>query len=439
MVCHVFRTILKICSLCFYLAKGAMGCACNELVPRKRSTSWTACLHVGFDDSALLQHKQIGNWRERAQNISFWMSQFDDFFSFTATWWTWNVDSICCARLRPEWARCFGMQVWITHSLGTKEVKFLTGRHGFKTWSALLTMFLTCQRSDRLCVQWIGSQKTLDELDGLLTRGIRWFSTSAAQANWKLARTCPEHFFLDEPIRWLFFVHWHLMKVKCKFNLLCLPAPWKVCLLWHAGLTHSLCTMVSRQVKLLYRPKQLCLHDTKFLQTTFCQWQGGRSEEHSRRHPCVNNFSRKTKKTCLFNKICLYLRRLFQATCKRCSTKNVDLIIPPVWFRSHRSVSFFCPCSMLSCRLPAFAVGNTQPSHSWDDKWSNTSIPKPALVVNVFGGCAWIVKFLVLQLWVWTQTYRMNSPILQTYSLFAGIISSWFTCEWLYVQLCWTH
>ena len=31
------------------------------------------------------RHKQIGNWRERAQNFSFWMSQFDDFLSFTDT------------------------------------------------------------------------------------------------------------------------------------------------------------------------------------------------------------------------------------------------------------------------------------------------------------------------------------------------------------------
>ena len=31
------------------------------------------------------RHKQIGNWRERAQNISFWMSQFADFLSFTDT------------------------------------------------------------------------------------------------------------------------------------------------------------------------------------------------------------------------------------------------------------------------------------------------------------------------------------------------------------------
>ena len=63
------------------------------------------------------RHKQIGNWRERARNISFWMSQFDDFLSFTDTWWTWNVNSICCAYLRPERAACFGMQVSLTHSL----------------------------------------------------------------------------------------------------------------------------------------------------------------------------------------------------------------------------------------------------------------------------------------------------------------------------------
>ena len=37
----------------------------------------------------------------------------------------------------------------------------------------LLTIFLTCQGGDGLCLQRIGSQKTLDELDGLLTRGIR--------------------------------------------------------------------------------------------------------------------------------------------------------------------------------------------------------------------------------------------------------------------------
>ena len=43
------------------------------------------------------------------------MSQFDDFLSFTDTWWTWNVNSICCACLRPAEAACYGMQVSLTH------------------------------------------------------------------------------------------------------------------------------------------------------------------------------------------------------------------------------------------------------------------------------------------------------------------------------------
>ena len=76
------------------------------------------------------RHKQIGNWRERAQNISFWMSQFDDFLSFTDTWWTWNVNSICCACLRPERAACFGMQVSLSLSLSSMHLICVSSRHG---------------------------------------------------------------------------------------------------------------------------------------------------------------------------------------------------------------------------------------------------------------------------------------------------------------------
>ena len=94
-----------------------------------------------------------------------------------------------------------------------------------------------------------------------VVRAMNWFPENArrvghmgfddsallqAQANWKLARTCPEFFFLDEPIRWFSFLHWHLMNVKCTFNLLCLPAPWMGCLLRHAGLTDSLIPYSSR-------------------------------------------------------------------------------------------------------------------------------------------------------------------------------------------------
>ena len=30
------------------------------------------------------------------------------------------------------------------------------------------------------------------------------------------------------------------MNLKCRYHLLCVPAPWKGCQIWHAGLTHSL-------------------------------------------------------------------------------------------------------------------------------------------------------------------------------------------------------
>ena len=37
-----------------------MGCESTELVPRKRSTSWPPCLHLGFDDSTVLQAQSTG-------------------------------------------------------------------------------------------------------------------------------------------------------------------------------------------------------------------------------------------------------------------------------------------------------------------------------------------------------------------------------------------
>ena len=55
--------------------------------------------------------------RPITHDTAFWMNQLDDFISFTEIWWTWNVDIICCACLRPERAAYFGMQVSCTHSL----------------------------------------------------------------------------------------------------------------------------------------------------------------------------------------------------------------------------------------------------------------------------------------------------------------------------------
>ena len=61
-----------------------------------------------------------------------------------------------------------------------------------------------------------------------------------AQTNRKLATLCPRHDLLDESARWLYFVQWNLMNLKCRYHLLRAPALWKGCPFWHAGLTHSL-------------------------------------------------------------------------------------------------------------------------------------------------------------------------------------------------------
>ena len=93
-----------------------MGCSSIELAPTTCSTSWPPCLQFGLNDSIFLQALTT-----RKLATLCWMNQLDDFISFTEIWWTWNVDIICCACLRPERAAYFGMQVslthWLTHSL----------------------------------------------------------------------------------------------------------------------------------------------------------------------------------------------------------------------------------------------------------------------------------------------------------------------------------
>ena len=85
--------------------------------------SWDSMLQ------SFCRHKQIGNWRHCAHDTAFWMNQFDDFISFTEIWWTWNVDIICRACLRPEGAAYFGMQVSLTHTHPAGPRK-LTSGHG---------------------------------------------------------------------------------------------------------------------------------------------------------------------------------------------------------------------------------------------------------------------------------------------------------------------
>ena len=61
-------------------------------------------------------------------------------------------------------------------------------------------------------------------------------------------------------------------------------------------------------------------------------------------------------------------------------------------------------------------MGNIQPSHLWEDDWSNTPISKPARVVNVFGVCAWVVKTFVFAALGLRRLSRVKSPMYQAHS-----------------------
>ena len=55
----------------------------TELVSRKRSTSWPPCLHLGFDDSTVLQAQSTGKLATTCPGHLYWMNQLDEFISFT--------------------------------------------------------------------------------------------------------------------------------------------------------------------------------------------------------------------------------------------------------------------------------------------------------------------------------------------------------------------
>lgn len=65
--------------LCFSLAVNI------EFVLTFLSTSWPACLHVGRDDSALLQAQTSWKLARRCPGHFFWMNRFDEFLAFTDT------------------------------------------------------------------------------------------------------------------------------------------------------------------------------------------------------------------------------------------------------------------------------------------------------------------------------------------------------------------
>ena len=68
--------------------------------------------------------------------------------------------------------------------------------YAWKNTGNLLTMFPTCRENDGLWEHWIGSQKTLDDLAALLTRGIRWFNSCASTINWETGDKVPRTLFI---------------------------------------------------------------------------------------------------------------------------------------------------------------------------------------------------------------------------------------------------
>ena len=64
-------------------------------------------------------------------------------------------------------------------------------------------------------------------VDGLLTREVRWFSTSADTSKLETGEHVPITFLLDELIRWFFLRSLTPDERE-------MPAPWKGCLLWYA-------------------------------------------------------------------------------------------------------------------------------------------------------------------------------------------------------------
>ena len=103
--------------------------------------------------------------------------------------------------------------------------------------------------------------------------------------------------------------------------------------------------------------------------------------------------------SCKTNHLCNHSIKRFQASCRwnHFLSQRIHL-----WWNARAAP---CNRSISSCRLPAFSVDNIQPSHLWDDEWSNPAISKPARVVNVFGGCAWVVKTFVFAALSWSPTF----------------------------------
>ena len=136
----------------------------------------------------------------------------------------------------------YGMKSFI---IGTKDWNFLQfalhWKHGLPcAWGNignLLTMFSPCHKIDRASIESV-HRKCWRIWRPCLHWGLIDTTFPQAKRCQKLATSCPRH--LDESGRWLYFVHCKLMKLKCKYRLLSLPAPWKGVRFLHAGPTFVL-------------------------------------------------------------------------------------------------------------------------------------------------------------------------------------------------------
>ena len=113
--------------------------------------------------------------------------------------------------------RCRGMKSSI---IGTDECNFLPLGMVWKcgqicaldTSGNLVAMFPPCQESDWLVVRALNGFPKHARRVGRPT--YTWDSMMehcSRQTHWKLATSCPRHVFLDESVRWLYFLHWRLM------------------------------------------------------------------------------------------------------------------------------------------------------------------------------------------------------------------------------------
>ena len=110
-----------------------------------------------------------------------------------------------------------------------ERAKILTARHGLKIWSVV------CLKQFWIFANYVS---TLPR-ERWVVRALNWLPEHAR-------RVGRPAYSWDSMIQ-SFCRHWNLLNLKCRYHLLCAPAPWKGCLFGHAGLTHLLWTATSQK------------------------------------------------------------------------------------------------------------------------------------------------------------------------------------------------